>query len=458
MNKKIFKTLGSLLAVGALAVTFAACGGDNGGNGGGGGTTPPATTKTHDQITHVITGSDGTTQHHNFVDGKCTMCDQKTSFRQDAMYKSADILLTEQSQKGTVECVWYKTRAYGVEEKFKGKQDKKGKDYDGSPLWIYKRCWVYLPYGYSQENTTKKYNVMYMMHGDKLNEGYWFGKGSYEADRSPYTYGYGTENVLDYLAEKDLCEDTIFVGVTMYQYYTGEAKTVDERDDVSKFVGGTGEQQNVYSGYISDDEGDKVDFDFGIGQNGEGQDSEIWKEWKYHLMPTIVSKYNTYTDASSIKDKMADKKNHGLTEKDDAEFFTACEAARGHVAYTGLSRGGGSVNSIVGNALEYVSYFAYESAFMPGEAQLANMKAKATTYPVNYLFISCGSQEGPQGSDANMLKIRDAMGWTNNEGSDIAHGDRIEFIQVNGTAHNYATWITNLFNFAQVAFKAPAAK
>lgn len=453
MKNKFLKALGCLLMVGAMAFSFAACGGGGDDDQGGGG---GATTKTHDRITHVVTGSnDNTTQHHNFVNGQCTMCGQTTIFRQDAMYKAENILLTEQSQQGTLECVWYKTRAYGVEAKFAGQTDVNGKAYDGSPLWIYKRAWVYLPYGYDAADATKKYNVMYMMHGDKLNEGYWFAQGSYATDKSPYTGGFGTMNVLDYLNMNNLCEDTIYVAVTMYQYYSGSAKTVEERDDVSKFVGGNGTLANIYSGYISEDDGDKVDFDFGFTVDSDGADAEIWKEWKYHLMPTISYKYNTYADASSIADKMADPANYGLTDE-DTTFFTACENARGHVAYTGLSRGGASVNSVLTNALEYISYFAYESAFTPNEAVLGNMQAKATSYPVNYLFMSCGSQESPVETDQKMLEIRDAMGWQNNEGSDIAHGDRIEFIQVNGTAHNYATWITNLFNFAQVAFKAPA--
>lgn len=451
MNNKFLKTLGSLLMVGALAVSFAACGG---GEGTDSGVTPPPAKKTHDQTTHVITGSDKT-QHHNFVNGKCTMCDETTIFRQDPMYKSPEILTTAQTEQGTLECVWYKTRAYGVEEKFKGKQDVNGKDYDGSPLWIYKRCWVYLPYGYSKEDTTKKYNVMYKMHGNGLNEGYWFAQGSYFEDRSPYTGGYGTENVIDYLNKNKLAEDTIYVGMTMYQYYSGGAKTVEERDDVSKFVGGDGALANVYSGYVSEDGDDKVDFDFGFTKDSDGSDTEIWKEWKYHLMPAIVSRYNTYTDASAIKEKISDETNHGLNETDDAAFFTACESARDHVAYTGLSRGGASVNSVLGNALEYISYFAYESAFTPSENVIKNMKDKASTYPVNYLFMSCGSQEGPESTDSKMLEIRNEMGWQDKEGSDIGKGDKIEFIQVNGTAHNYATWITNLYNFALVAFKAP---
>ena len=43
------------------------------------------------------------------------------------------------------------------------------------------------------------------------------------------------------------------------------------------------------------------------------------------------------------------------------------------------------------------------------------------------------------------------MGWS--EGSDLAGGDKICYITVNGTAHNYATWITNLWNQNLIFFK-----
>ena len=86
MKSKFLNTIGSLLMVGALAVTFAAC---------GGGEKPSNTPgkRTHDQTTHVVTGSDKTL-HHNFVDGKCTMCDETTIFMQEAVYKSMKNVLS----------------------------------------------------------------------------------------------------------------------------------------------------------------------------------------------------------------------------------------------------------------------------------------------------------------------------------------------------------------------------
>ena len=76
MNKKLLKALGCILATTVVATSFAACAPESSED-----PAPPAK-RTHDQITHVVTGSEtGETRHHNFVDGKCTMCDETTIFR-----------------------------------------------------------------------------------------------------------------------------------------------------------------------------------------------------------------------------------------------------------------------------------------------------------------------------------------------------------------------------------------
>lgn len=420
--KNILTTVASLALVAGIACSVTAC------NSGGDNKKPSG--RTHDQETHVITNSaDNKTVHHNFVNGKCTMCDQTTIFRQDPMLKSPEILLTEQSKKGTVEYFWYETRAYGVEEKLATGAMTKPEGYkDGDELWIKKRAYVYLPYGYNKEDTSKKYNVLYMMHGNKLNEGYWFARGSYSdlANQSAYTGGYGTENMLDYMVENKLMEDTIFVAMTMYQYYNGEYSGDDANPN---YVGGDGEQGNIYSGYKVPEK--DLGYSTGVGEANEGVDTVYWKEWRNHLMPYVVEHYNTYAASTA-----------------DADLI----AARDHVGFTGLSRGGSSVASVLKNCLQYISYFGYESTNTPDDAQIKHIKDNEKTYPVNYMFISCGSQEGPERQDANMLKVKNGLGWK--EGSDIKGGDKIEFLQVNGTAHNYATWITNLYNLMLVFFKA----
>ena len=388
----------------------------------GGTSSSSKTGKTHDNHTHVVNDK-GVTCPHNFVDGKCTMCDEETVFRQDPMYKSPEILSTAQAHQGTLEYFWYKTRAYGVEDRL----EKENREHKGEELWIYKRAYVYLPYGYDKNDTTKKYNVMYMMHGNGLNEGYWFRSGDYARDAllSVYTNGYGTNNVIDYLTANKKMEDTIFVAMTMYQFYDGEYSGDPENPNYS---GGNGEMANIYSGYVAPE--NDLGFRTGIGDANQGNDAVYYKEWQYHLMPYVVEHYNTYAASTS-----------------DADL----KAARDHVAFTGLSRGGSSVNSIMANSLEYCSYFAYESGGQPGQEQINNIKAKEKDYPVRYVFVSCGSQEGPVDADKAVLKVRDELGWK--DGSDIQGGDKIAFIQVNGTAHNYATWITNLYNFLLVSFK-----
>lgn len=415
MKKNNFlKAAASLLLAATMLTSLVAC---------GSGETSTVTKRTHDQTTHVITGKGGTIQH-NFVNGKCTMCDETTVYRQDPIYKTPDLLNTTASKQGSVEYFWYKTRAYGVEERLKNEK----REHAGEELWIYKRAFVYLPAGYNKEDTSKKYNVVYMMHGNGLNEGYWFRTGAYapESAWSIYTGGYGTNNMLDHMKEDGLMEDTIFVAMTMYQYYEGEKP---ENPDEPNYIGGdTGGQSNIYSGYVAPE--NDLGFRTGQGTDNEGIDSVYWKEWQYHLMPYVVEHYNTYAKSTSEEDM---------------------KAARDHVGFTGLSRGGASVGSVLANSLEYISYFCYESGGQPGAEQIANIKAKKDTYPVKYILVSCGSQEGPEKSDAAVLGVRDQLGWT--DGSDISNGDQIAYIQVNGTAHNYATWITNLYNFMLVAFK-----
>ena len=102
-RREIMKKVLAIVLAAVMVLSLAACGG------GGGGT---ATLKApHDQLTHVLEGKE-TTTYHDFVDGKCTRCAETTIFRQEPMYKSPEILFTEQAQQGTIEYFWYPTEAY----------------------------------------------------------------------------------------------------------------------------------------------------------------------------------------------------------------------------------------------------------------------------------------------------------------------------------------------------------
>ncbi len=376
---------------------------------------PEKPKRTHDQETYVLS-TNGKIAPHNFVDGKCKLCDETTVFRQEPMASTKEILEYQAAEghKGTIVEIWYKTRAYGVEAKHP--------EYEGK-LHIVKRAYVYLPAGYDPNDTSKQYNVLYKMHGNKLNEGYWFRQGSYapESAWSAYTSGYGTENMLDYMYDQGLIEDTIIVTPTLYNYYYN-----DKQGDV---LGGNGEVGNVYFGYI-DPDFERIEEAVSME---EGADSEWWKEFQYDLMPYIVENFNTYAASSSEEDMIA---------------------ARDHVGFTGLSRGGGICSVVLNHCFPFVSYFAWESGGAPGKAFFDKYNAEwKDKYPINYFFVSCGSTENPEGGTQNVIDAKAALGLK--DGSDIAGGDKIAFVSINGTGHNYATWITDLWNEMLVFFKAP---
>ena len=420
------KRIISLILVAVLALSLCACGG-------GGGANQGITKTPHDQITHVLEGKEETT-YHDFVDGKCTRCAETTIFRQDPMYKSPEILLTAQAKQGTIEHFWYPTEAYTVERKYAAQTGDNS--YQGK-LRIMKRAFVYLPYGYDA-NRAEPYNVLFMMHGDKLNEGYWFANGFYKPTDSNFTNGYGTNNVLDYMYMNEDIEDTIFVAITMYEYYGGTQHENWEQGE-AVLTGNDTEQDNAYSGFIDPNYPVCEDFPWYMkkGLDYEGADEYYWMEFANALYPYVIEHYNVYAKEATDE---------------------AMKAARDHVGFTGLSRGGASVNSVATNCLEYISYFAYESnawritaADSIFNGLIENFKAKEKDYPVNFIFMSDGTEENAVLHDTIMLKVRDAMGWQ--EGCDIAAGDKICYTVVNGTAHNYATWITCLYNLMHVFFK-----
>ena len=401
MKKTVKRMLGIVFAATMLlsASVFAACEEEK----------KPAGRK-HDQNTLVVEGT-GKVQCHNFVDGKCTMCDETTIFRQDPLSKSPEILNTAQpaDKQGHIEEIWYKSRAYGLEAAYP----------DEGEMHIIKHAYVYLPAGYDANNKDKKYNVLYMMHGNKLNEGYWFGQLNYATDRSPYTGGYGTENGIDGLYAAGKCADIIFVTPTFYSYYNKDAE--GPRDYPTQYYG------KVDPDYVGIDTANNH-----VQEYEELGIDEYWpNELKNDLMPYIAEHYNTYAKSGAPEDLIAARDHHG---------------------FTGLSRGGFVCTKVSTQAMDYISYFATESGGSGGKAfaDVYNTKWKPQGYTLNYWFHGFGSSEDYQATVESFCALRDGIGATT--GSNIKGGDQLEFVLSNKTGHNYATWITNLYNLLQVFF------
>ena len=104
------------------------------------------------------------------------------------IYEMPEAMLKETDKKGTVERFYYDTETY---------------DAEGSHA-LHKGAWVYLPYGY---DASKKYNVLYLLHGGGVNEDWWF-------KMFP-----DTVTILDNMMAQGICEPCIIVTPT---YYRGE--------------------------------------------------------------------------------------------------------------------------------------------------------------------------------------------------------------------------------------------
>lgn len=104
------------------------------------------------------------------------------------IYEMPAEMLKETDKKGLVERFYYDTETY---------------DEEGS-VALHKGAWVYLPYGY---DASKKYNVLYLLHGGGVNEDWWF-------KMFP-----DTVTILDNMMAQGICEPCIIVTPT---YYRGE--------------------------------------------------------------------------------------------------------------------------------------------------------------------------------------------------------------------------------------------
>jgi enterochelin esterase-like enzyme len=352
---------------------------------------PQTQAKTHDQQTLKVTGKE-TYEPHDFKDGKCSMCSESSIFTCDFI-ADKDILKKECSEKGSIKEISYTTRSYYTERVYP----------NAGELSVTKKAYVYLPYGYDENDKTVKYDVLYLLHGSGLNEGYWLAQGTYTKTDACYTMGFGTDNLLDNMMKDGLCKKTIVVTPTLYAPVEN----------------------------------------YPVDNNNEAVTTEFYKELQNDLMPYIAKNYNTYASDSTPE---------------------ALKANRDHQAYAGLSLGSmTSFGSIFANSIEYFSYIGSFSGATFGHYSKGNgisaknivdkFKKDYSNLDLKYWFACCGTADKDHynGLFSDFREIKEGLGLK--EGSDISKGCNCEFIKVNKGGHNYATWITALYDSMQVFFK-----
>lgn len=329
--------------------------------------TQPANKKTHDPITLQVTGKD-TYEPHKFKDGKCTMCDTTTIFEQEPMFKShPEMLKNACDEQGTVEKITY---TYTDNNGAEGTRN----------------AYVYLPYGYKADDTATKYDVLYMVHGKGLNEGYWFAQGTYKPDNSIYTNGFGTQNMLDQMMKAGTSKKVICVAVSYYKTGT------------------------------------------------EDQDSDFGKELTEKIMPYITENYNTYAASGTAEDLKANREHQG---------------------YVGLSLGSMYSYSLI--LTSYVDYFAWIGSFSGSSFDAEswktigeNLSANFEKSPIKYWFASVGTAETNTSYPGDPFT---AYRTVVANCSQLKPGTNCAFMTTTNVGHNYAAWVTSLYNCMQVFFK-----
>ena len=346
---------------------------------------------THDPETLI--NDQGVLRPHNYdEDGHCRMCDETTIFSQKciALEYASKVIAAE--NKGTVAKVEYQ-----------------GVGANGARDGI---AWVYTPAGYDATDTNTKYDVLYMLHGMGLNEGFWFARGKYNPNKTNYNGYYCTENILDDLMA------------------TGEAKKAI--CVAFSFTGGDG-----------------------AGEMTEPTSDEK-KELTECLMPYIARNYNTYAKVNA--------------DSTDAQVDEALIANRDHQAFVGLSLGSAySYNLILAKCLDYFAYVgSYSGADFNGpQAAIDGIKAaQAAGRPLRYWYNGLGTLEkgadspwNGEGGDfpgnpiSEYIAVVEACGLQ--QGCDITNGDNADFVWCDFNGHSYLTWATCLYNSLKVFFKAP---
>ncbi|HJA65362.1 hypothetical protein B5F07_18935 [Lachnoclostridium sp. An169] len=306
--------------------------------------------------------------------------------------KLPDRYYTPCTEPGTVEHIRYTSRAYAL-ERFYGEECP--------PLE--KSMYVYLPYGY---DNSKKYNVLYLLHGGTDDEGYWFGEGRFPAsDTRIYTdAGNITRNLADHMIQEGSAKPLIIV-------------TPSFNEDVPRFQ----KRPDYADAYFSNS-------------------SYFWMEMENDIMPCIQKRYSVYAE--------------GTTRQDFA-------AAREHQAYAGASQG--SVTGYFSVMEHMADLFAYIGSYSAGmirfelqpafhvtadkERMEAAARALRAAPPLRYWYNGCGDRD--QMFDTHLATYQYML--------DACPEHLTEknccFAAGPGGEHNYRQWITDLYRCLKIFFK-----
>lgn len=240
-----------------------------------------------------------------------------------------------------------------------------------------KKAQVYLPYGYDPNDPDTRYNVVFFIHG----------ADGAAADFTERTLRVGGKkirmrDIYDNMIQEGLCEPFIAVGVTYY--LRGEDGLVDP-------------------GY-----------------------SQMTRELREVLVPTVVDRYKTYAEDGSAE---------------------AVSAARQHFGLAGLSNGAlYTLNCGILHNYDLFGNFGVFSGNNCAEKVLQSIESQENSgYPLYCFFAGAGKKDG---QEKRTLEGFDLIV----DGSERCIRDRNAFyVEVDG-GHDWKTWSTGIYNLLLVAF------
>lgn len=263
--------------------------------------------------------------------------------------------------------------------------------------------YVYTPYGY---DSSKEYNIIYLMHGAGETVGFWFGAGDYEEGGERYNKAQGKAavNIIDNMTANGDCDGTILVAATFLNQF-----------DDSEGVMAAGSTEKL---------------------------PKFAYEFKNDIVPCVEAKYSTYAGGDVSEENLI--------------------ASRDHRAYAGFSMGSMTgFQAIWMNCVEYVSYIGNFSGCDAQGTGIAEKVAEALNtkyadYDIKYWYNGNGTEDSLHDDHvAGYATILEKCVEKFTEGEDYANGQNTIFVDKPGKQHNYANWNVDLYNILHVFFKVP---
>ena len=277
------------------------------------------------------------------------------------------------------------------------------KDYFGKGGVVTKQANVYLPYGY---DASKKYNVLYLMHGIGGDENEW----GMTCDTSR------VKLIMDNLS-----------------YY----------GDIESFIVVTPNGRSAENHAAN---GSDYNSFYCFGQ-----------ELRNDLIPYVESHYSTYASESlasagldAINNGTQDSVYESQKEKADGNAVNkALQDSRDHRAMAGLSMGGmQTINIGIGECIDLFSYYgAFSAAPTSNVADKTAELLKDNTLPIHYFYNICGTEDNiAYGAAAAAAKNLPAAC------DQFVAGKNFTWQELPGI-HDFNIWYLGFYNFAQIAFK-----